>query len=129
MANSKVSLTGRIVFEPELQFTAMGKAVCNFKVAVDNQEELLRITTWEALAEACADQLCSQNRVSIVGRPYTREWDAADGEHKAQHGVTAYKVYLLDTRPGPTRILREIGGANSEDQKTASISPDSERRS
>lgn len=103
MANSKVSLVGKLRFDPELRYTAEGKAVCNFKLW-NEDEGLVSIATWETLAEACNQELETGEKYSIVGYRTSREY-----EGQTYKGVTARRVFLLDHKPGPLKVVREIG--------------------
>lgn len=85
------AVTGNIS-EPELKFTAAGKAVLALSIAVNHSRKnrqtdafedigttWIRATLWEDHAEAAAEQLTKGQRVTARGRLETREFTDREG--------------------------------------------------
>ena len=85
------TIDGRLVADPELRFTAAGRAVCSFRVAAsenkkndqggwdDGDRIFIGVSMWEADGEQAAEDLRKGDRVLISGRLYEREYDKSDG--------------------------------------------------
>lgn len=64
---------GRLVADPKLRYTNNGKAVCNFRIAVNTgwgkyeHTEYIDIIVWNKRGEACAKYLEKGNPVTVQG--------------------------------------------------------------
>lgn len=100
-----VSLIGRMAADPELKYTASGKAVCNFNLAVDdgfgeNKKTLwIRVTCWGQTAEAAQKYAGKGHRVGITGRITQETWkrEGSDRE-ETKTGVTCERLDLLEPK-------------------------------
>lgn len=94
MANL-ITLTGRLVADPELRFTKAGKPVCTFTLADDyghrdrNTNEwvkdgstFLRVEVWGHHAEQCTEHLRKGQRTIVVGEIRQRDWQTDAGEKR-----------------------------------------------
>ncbi len=85
-----LELAGRMVADPEFRYTPTGKAVCNFRIAVNHGDgrdtEFHRLQAWGPLAEKVIARFATKGRlVSVKGRSRTDEWtDKATGEQKSR---------------------------------------------
>lgn len=89
MPDSQSTIIGRLGADPELRFTANGKSVCSFSLAVERRykqnDEWTGVTTWynvslwDAMAENVAASLHKGDRVICVGMAEMREYEAKDG--------------------------------------------------
>ena len=78
MADSTVTIVGNLTRDPELRFTAGGKGVASFGVAVSRrfqqngewQEKtsFFNVTAWDTLGENIAASLTKGSRVLVTGR-------------------------------------------------------------
>ncbi len=102
MADAQVSIIGNLTRDPELRFTASGKPVANFGVAVnrlisrpgeERKEEVsfFNCTAWDSLAENVAD-LSKGDRVVVVGRLQQRSWETDEGDKRSTVEITAEEV-------------------------------------
>lgn len=104
---NKAIIVGRLGREPEMRYTANGKAVCNFSVATDSgfgdnkQTEWFNVVVWEKTAEACAQYLDKGSLVYVEGRMQTRSWDK-DGEKKYRTELIGERVQFLDSKSDRT---------------------------
>lgn len=102
--STKVTLTGRLIKDPELKFSAKGMAVATFAVVTSerfkDQSDVWgdkNVTFWNCvafgqLAEGCAESLVKGTAVIVSGRAYQEEWEAKDGTKRRSLKVTADDV-------------------------------------
>lgn len=104
---NKVMIIGNLGADPEMRYTADGKALTSFRVASSRnyngpdgerreETEWFSVVTWQKLAEQCSQFLQKGRRVYVEGRLQTRSWDAQDGQRKYRTEVIAEKVLFLD---------------------------------
>ncbi|HMA37536.1 MAG TPA: single-stranded DNA-binding protein [Chloroflexia bacterium] len=103
---NKAQLIGNLGKAPEMKYTANGKAVTTFSVAVDRpsrnghaETDWFRVVAWEGLAEACNQYLEQGSKVFVEGRLQTRSWEGQDGQKHYATEVVAEDVIFLSGRP------------------------------
>ena len=99
MADNTITLVGNIVRDPELRFTANGKAVANFGIAVgrrfqvngewQEQTSFFNITAWGELGENAAASLSKGVRIVVTGRLEQREFTTREGDKRTAIDVIA----------------------------------------
>jgi single-strand DNA-binding protein len=122
---NKVMLIGNLGRDPEMRYTANGKAVATFTVACsrvrnsaegERQEETdwFNIVAWEKLAELCSQYLQKGRQAYIEGRLQTRSWEGQDGQKKYMTEVVAQNVIFLGGQGGggPRQERYDDGGAS-----------------
>lgn len=80
---NKAILIGRLVAAPELRYTQQGKAVANYRLAVDRQgdgADFFTCVAWGKSAEFAAEHLTKGTKVAIEGRLQTRSYEDKDGK-------------------------------------------------
>lgn len=108
---NKVMIIGNVGADPEMRYTANGRAVTSFRVASSRsyttpegerreETEWFAVVTWQKLAEQCSQYLQKGRRVYVEGRLRTRSWDAPDGQRRYRTEVIADRVLFLDRAPG-----------------------------
>src|SRR3954452_4497672 len=106
---NKVMIIGNLGRDPEMKYTASGKAITTFSVAVgrvsrtpdgQNTEETewFRIVAWDKLAETCNQYLHKGSKVYIDGRLQTRKWTDANGVEQKMVEIIANEMMMLDSR-------------------------------
>lgn len=86
MTLPNITATGRLGADPELKFTAAGKAVASFRIACterinDNGEwkdgatVWLPVSLWEKEAESATEHLRKGDEVTIVGQLTVRQYE------------------------------------------------------
>jgi single-strand DNA-binding protein len=105
---NKVILIGKLGRDPELRYTASGKAVAKFSIATSEQwtdkeggkeerTEWHRIIAWGRLGEICGEYLRKGRQVYIEGRLQTRQWDDKEGNKRYTTEIVAQTMQMLDT--------------------------------
>lgn len=106
-------VSGNATRDPELRFTASGRAVTNLGVAVnervkneetgqweDTEPEFVEVTVWGQQAEHVAECISRGDRVVAVGFFQDRTWENKDGEMITTNEFTARDI-------GPSLLFRE----------------------
>jgi len=102
MSDSTVILVGNLTREPELRFTAGGKGVASFGLAVNRRYQVngewqekvsfFNVTAWDTLGENASASLNKGARVIVTGRLEQREYETKDGEKRTVVEVVADEV-------------------------------------
>lgn len=99
---NKVIILGRVGKDPEVRYTAEGKAVANLSIATSygrgdrEKTEWHRITAWEKTAEVIEQWVRKGNRLYVEGELQTRKWQDKDGQDRYTTEIVARKVELID---------------------------------
>lgn len=115
---NKCMIIGNLGADPEMRYTANGRAVATFNVATSRtfngpdgqrreETEWFSVVTWERLAETCAQYLTKGRQVYVEGRMQTRSWDGQDGVKHYKTELIAQEVKFLGS---PRDGGREGGG-------------------
>ncbi|MSQ31342.1 MAG: single-stranded DNA-binding protein [Dehalococcoidia bacterium] len=116
---NKCMIIGNLGADPEMRYTANGRAVTTFNVATSRtfnapdgqrreETEWFTVVTWERLAETCAQYLQKGRQVYVEGRMQTRSWDdQATGQKRYRTELIAQEVKFLGS---PRDGGREGGG-------------------
>ena len=98
---NRVQIIGNLAADPEMRYTANGKAVTTFRAAASRtfngkqETEWVSVITWEKLAEVCGQYLEKGKQVYLEGRLATRSWDGPDGNKRYKTEVVADRVLFL----------------------------------
>ena len=107
MSNT-ITLTGRLAADPELRFTASGKAVC--QVTIPDQKRTkndrgewedasattwVRASVWGEQGEALAESARKGDEVVATGRLISREWTDKDGATRTSLELDFAKVGVV----------------------------------
>ena len=120
---NKVMLIGNLGKDPEMRYTANGKAVTQFSVAVsrniqstdgERREETdwFDIVTWDKLAELCSQFLQKGRKAYIEGRLQTRSYEDKEGIKRYRTEVVASQVLFLDSAPGSGGGQRQMAAVD-----------------
>lgn len=110
---NRIILIGRLTRDPELRYTATGKAVTQFTLAVDRafptqqgekEADFITIVTWQQLAETCANYLHKGRLTAVEGRLQIRNYENNEGK----------KVYVTEVVADNVRFLESSGGNREE---------------
>ena len=105
--DQQLTIAGTLGGDPELRFTPSGAAVVNFSVAVnpryfDKQAnewrekgtDWWRCNAWRQMAENIAESFRKGDRVIVVGKVASRQFDTRDGQR-----VTTWELTVEDAGP------------------------------
>lgn len=105
--NTPMTITGNLVADPELRYTASGAAVTSFRVAstprvydktandwVDGEGLFLTCNVWRDQAENVAESLQRGMRVIVNGNLRQRSYETREGEKR-----TVYEIDVEDVGP------------------------------
>lgn len=99
MADNSITLVGNLTRDPEIRFTATGRAVASFGIAVgrryqvngewQEQTSYFNVTAWGQLGENAAATFTKGTRVVVTGRLEQREYTSREGEKRTAIDVIA----------------------------------------
>lgn len=104
---NKVYLIGNLTKDPELTTTTSGIAVCKFTLAVsrryvgasgERETDFLNIVVWRGQAENCNKYLKKGNKVAIIGRIETRNYEAQDGSKRYVTEIIVDEIEFLNSK-------------------------------
>jgi single-strand DNA-binding protein len=106
MTVNKAILVGNLGRDPEVRFTASGRAVANFTLATSERwtdpdgnrkehTEWHTIVVWGKQAETCGQYLSKGRQVYVEGRIRSREYEDKDGNKRKVTEVVADNVRFL----------------------------------
>lgn len=119
-----ITIDGRLVADPELRFTAGGKAVCSLRVAASDSKKddngnwetteqiFVGVSLWEAEGETAAELFRKGDQVLVTGRIYQREYEASNGEKRTSLEVKFPTVAKKVTAPRGERSTASVPAAN-----------------
>jgi single-strand DNA-binding protein len=101
-APDRAELTGRLVADPELRHTPTGKAVCNFRIAVNHDDgraaEFHSCQSWGPLAETVIAKYARKGRlVTVKGRGRTDQYTGKDGVARTRTYLVVSTFRLIST--------------------------------
>ena len=82
---NKVFLSGNLTRDPEVRYTATGKAFARMGIAINSRSkdkeitDFFNLTAWEKTAEFCGRYLRKGSRVLVEGRLKTASYENRDG--------------------------------------------------
>lgn len=123
MSVNKVILIGNLGKDPEVRYTANGKAVARFPIATSevwtdtggNRQERTEwhnIIVWGKQGETCAQYLAKGRQVFVEGSIRSRSFDDKNGNKRYVTEIIAQRVRFLGGGGG-TRVAPESEGEPS----------------
>jgi len=98
-SENSVTLVGNLTKDPELRYTATGRGVASFGIAVNRryqqngewqeQVSFFNVVAWGDLGENAAASLNKGNRIIVTGRLEQRSYDSKEGEKRSITEVVA----------------------------------------
>jgi single-strand DNA-binding protein len=107
---NKVILVGNLGQEPDVKYTADGKAVANMSVATSEQwadkatgekksrTEWHRVVLFGRVAEVAGEYLHKGSQVYLEGKIQTRKWEDKTGQERYTTEVVAHEMQMLGSR-------------------------------
>lgn len=111
----RLSIIGNLGKDPEMHYTPEGKAVCDFRVAVNDgrdregndRTQWYKVTAWEKNAENAAEYLRKGSKVYIEGKPGLSTWQGQDGSPHADLTLTVGIMEFLTPRPAESEYPQQ----------------------
>ena len=126
----EIQIIGTVGREPELRYTADGKASCSFSVASNrklpnNSQETIwfKVTAWDKMAENISNYTKKGMKVHVIGRLVCtaeggpRTYTKKDGTTAASFEVVAKEFRIVDFKTGDQQTQQQA------QQKTQPIQP------
>jgi single stranded DNA-binding protein (ssb) len=128
MADSSITIVGGLGRDPEIRYTAAGRAVATLGVAVSRrwmdrksnewqeQTSWFDVVVWGDMAENVSDTLSKGTRVIVTGRLEQRSWENEQGEKRSKVEIVADEigVSLRWATAEVKRSERRSGGGESQ---------------
>lgn len=126
MPDNTVTVVGNATRDPELRFTAGGKGVASFGLAVNRRYQqngewvekvsFFNITAWDTLGENAAASLHKGTRVIVTGRLEQRDYETREGDKRNVVEIVADEIgpSLRWARAEIERIEREKDGVQRD---------------
>ena len=106
MSYEQTIIIGNVGRDPEMRYTANGKPVTNFSVAVNRKytgkdgqthekTKWFRVTAWDKLAETTNQYLSKGRQVMVIGEVKASAYTDQAGEPAASLELTAREVKFL----------------------------------
>lgn len=104
MADSAITIVGGLGRDPEIRYTAAGRAVATLGVAVSRrwmdrksnewqeQTSWFDVVVWGDMAENVSDTLSKGTRVIVTGRLEQRSWENEQGEKRSKVEIVADEI-------------------------------------
>ena len=104
MGLNKMMMIGNLGRDVELKYTANGKAVATFSIAVNEgsgekaRTEWVSVQVWDKLAEVCAQHLAQGRQVYVEGRMQTRSWEDKEGKQRSEIRIETQEVKFAESK-------------------------------
>lgn len=124
---NSIILIGRVAAPPELRYTPNGKAVANFRLAVDrpgarkdgeNNADFIPCQAWERTAEICNEFLTKGKQIAVQGRLQTRTYEDNEGKKRSAFDVVVDRMQMLGSKQDGQHEAGG-GGGQQRQQQTA----------
>ena len=102
MPENTITVVGNVTRDPELKYTASGKALLSIGVAVnkrkkvdgewENEASFFDVTVWDTMAENVGESCPKGTRVIVTGRLEQRTWETKEGEKRSKVDITADEI-------------------------------------
>ena len=126
---NSILLEGRLVSDGELSYTPKGTAVYKFSIACERflregesdepkrEVSFFDVTTWQRLAEVCAEYLKKGRGVRVVGRLKQDRWTDEQGGARSRVHIVAEHVEFKPSRNGEKESANAPEGEARQEPK------------
>lgn len=130
MSLNTVSMIGNLTRDPEIRYTASGKAVCNLSIANNRnfskagervtEVSYFDVEVWGVVAENCSKYLSKGSGIAVDGRLRQDRWEK-DGKTQSRVRIVANNVHFLAKKGGGDSGVAQ--GAAKTEQSQSSQEP------
>ena len=132
---NKIIVIGNAGRDPELRYTANGKSMVQFSLAVSHrypkpdgdwaeETEWFRVIAWNQLAERVMERIEKGSNVYVEGRLRTNSWTTTDGKERKDLEIVANTILRLDRRGEMVGAGPMSGSRRGEMGDTEIVDPD-----
>jgi len=99
---NRIVLIGRLGKDVDLRFTASGKAVATFSIAInrpfskEKEVDFFNVVVWGKSAENCANYLKKGRLAGLEGRLQSRSYETSTGDKRYVTEIVADQVEFLE---------------------------------
>lgn len=120
MSLNTVALVGRLANDPDLRYTPNGKAVANFRLAVqrtykdqngDYQADFLNCVIWNKPAENLAQYMNKGSQVGVTGSLQSRSYENNQGQRVYVTEVVVNNATFLESKKNNQRNNNQSGNS------------------
>ena len=122
---NEVRLLGNLGCDPQVNFTKTGSAVCNFRIATNEQwtdkeghkQERVtwhRIVAWAKLGERCGEYLSKGRQVYVTGKLQNKKYTDQNGVLHYTTGIVANDVKFLGGKHANTETSAPVIDAEED---------------
>lgn len=113
---NKIILLGRLTKAPEVRYTASGKVVCQFTLAVDRpfsgqdghkETDFIPVVLWGKTAEVAGNSLSKGHRALVEGRLQIRSYDAKDGSKRYVTEVVGSNFEFVEKKEQTSQLAQQ----------------------
>lgn len=104
---NKVEMIGHLASDPTHQYTQSGKAVCQFRLAVQRrfvnaqgvrEADFFPVVAWDKVADLAAQYLHKGDRCAVVGHLQTRSYTDKEGAKRYVTEIVAEEIDFLNAK-------------------------------
>ncbi|MDE3023659.1 MAG: single-stranded DNA-binding protein [Pseudomonadota bacterium] len=120
MSYCRIIIAGNVGRDPETRFTAGGKQVTNFSVAVSEKRGQDESTTWfrctafEKTAKVVEDYVKKGSSVLVDGRIASRKFTDKEGMERESWEVTVDRLQLMGSKPEGSQHTASRAAMNAQ---------------
>ncbi len=118
---NRVLITGRLTRDPDKRYASDSTAVTRFDLAFQRRFRartgaltentgFVSVTTYQRMAEVCAEYLRKGSPVLVEGRLVMKEWKTPQGEKRSRLEIQADSVHFLERRAEGAPAAQAPGG-------------------
>lgn len=107
---NKITLLGRLVKDPDVQYTQSGKCVAKITLAVDRpfskekEADFIPVILWDKQAELVGNSCQKGHRLLVEGRLQIRNYDGKDGQKRWVTEVIANSMEFIEKKEQKTSM-------------------------
>ena len=102
-----LTITGRLVADPELRATQTGVPVTSTRIAVDRnflsggerETDFFEIVAWRGTAEFICNNFQKGSLISLAGRIQNREWKDKHDQKRVNTEIIVEQAFFGDSKP------------------------------
>ena len=103
---NRITMTGRLVADPELRRTQSGVSVTSFRIANDRdygkgeekETDFFDVVAWRSTAEFICKYFAKGRMISVDGRLQTRGWKDREGNNRVSIEILVDNAYFADSK-------------------------------